>query len=46
MQAYEARGREEWKETTGSDAMKIAGLVGRQAFIELTREAMAPRLTG
>lgn len=41
VQAYEAARREEWKETTGSDAMKIAGLVGRQAFIESTREAMS-----
>lgn len=38
---YETARREEWKTQTGSDPMKIAGMVGRQAFIDSTRDALA-----
>jgi hypothetical protein len=56
IKAYEDALKEEWQKETGSDILKIASLVAREKFTEVTRDAMvamdallldaAPRLSG
>lgn len=41
VQTYETARREQWKEETGSDLMKITSMVGRQSFIDITRDVFA-----
>lgn len=41
VQAFETARREQWKEETGSDLMKITSMVGRQSFVDMTRDAFA-----
>lgn len=41
IKAYETERRQDWEKATGTDVMKIAGMVGRQAYTDMTRDALA-----